>query len=495
MPKIEIPIATGFYEDSSKPVASQECVNWRISIPETNALTRATLKPFTGIEQYTTSGTQSTENCRGAIRMDGILYAVNGTTLYQVNDGLSGLDALQSKGTIQGTSRVSMATNGTQICIVTTDAPYTAYSYTDAGGLVTITDTDFTTTLGPSEGVVYKDGYFIHFNNNSAASTQPIIFKSALNDATSYTALDFGTAEADPDEITGIHVSRDQLYVCGLKTIEPFQNIGGADFPYQTIPGAVVPVGIRAFFSLINYDQSFAYVGTEEDDGIGVYVFRGSSSERISTESIDDILKDYTEAQINDIFCTTLGEGKSSILNVHLSDRTFCYDADQSRKAGKPVWYERKSKDEYGQLINWRINTAVEVYGTTYFGDRLDGRIGRLNTSIRTEYGDSVNRAVSCQPLTNLGERVKVSGIEAVCLTGTANASGAGSDPMISRSISEDGGYTFGNETARSLGAQGNRKARQIWRKEGKSNRNRVYRFVIDEPIDVGIFALWAMIR
>jgi hypothetical protein len=471
-----IPIATGFYQDTNKPIAAQECTNWIPKVPETQALTRFQLKRTPGIELFTTAGTYS---CRGQHVMGGIAYTVNGQTLYRINEA----GTVTSIGTITGTSRVSMADNGTQLCIVVPGS--TAYIYTVSGGLAAITDSDFTTTLGPSQQVVFKDGYFIHYNNDSAASNQPIFFISDLNDGTSYDPLLFGTAEADPDAITGLHVNKNQLYVCGSITIEPFQNVGGADFPFQRIPGATIQKGCRAQNSLIDASGTWVFVGGGEGESSAIWAGNG---QKLSTDAIDSILQSYTEDEISSIYTTSYAELGSYFVIIHMNDRTFAYDFAASAKMGKPVWHERKSKDIYGRLTNWRVNSIIDCYGMKLVGDNQGPKIGAMKDSLYTEYGDSINRVVSGIPLYNEGRKTSVAEFELLCQSGTVTATG--NEPHVSRSFSDDGGYTFGNETSRSLGKQGEYKKRQIWRKEGQFQRYRVYKYVIDEPIDTAIFGL-----
>jgi hypothetical protein len=50
----------------------------------------------------------------------------------------------------------------------------------------------------------------------------------------------------------------------------------------------------------------------------------------------------------------------------------------------------------------------------------------------------------------------------------------------------DDGGNDFGHEHWRSMGKVGEFKKRAIWNKLGKS-RNRVYRVVITDPVEVKI--------
>lgn len=484
--RIELPIATGFYEDNSKPIAAQECINWQPVTPQTNALSQAQLIGTPGITLRSMAGTKS---ARGVHVMEGIPYTVNGTTLYRENDD----GTTTSLGTISGTGRVSMADNGNQLCIIVPGV--TGYIFTASPDTLTqITDPDFTTTLGPSEQVHFKDGFFIHYNNSASVGTGKIFFHSNLNNGLAYDATDFGSAEIDPDEITGIHVNRNILYICGEITIEPFQNIGGAGFVFQRIPGAVIQKGVRTKFSLQEFDNAFAFIGGGINEQPSVWRASGSSVQRISTTAIDNILRNLTDVQIEAIFCTVYAEGGGYFYNIHLPDRTFSYDSLNSQLAQRPVWHERRSKDEFGRDANWRVNGIVDAYGKTMVTDNQSGRIGELDYDVYTEYGTSITRIVATAPFHSQGRRVTVAEMEITCESGVGNTVDPGEEPFITRSISDDGGFTFGNETSRSLGKQGEHTKRQIWRREGQFSRSRVYRFSISDPVKPVIIKLEAEI-
>lgn len=498
----EFPIADGFYVDASKPIASQECVNWIPQVPQAQALSRAQLIGTPGISQFTTSGSSPS---RGMHTMNGIAYSVNGETLYRINSD----ETTDDLGTISGTGRVSIADNGVQMCIIVPGS--TGYIYTVSGGLVTITDTDFTTTLGPSQQVVFVDGYFVHFNNDSAASTSPIFFVSALKDGTSYDALDFGTAEADPDDITGIHVSRNQLDIGGGQTIEPFANVGGAGFPFQRISGGVVPKGVKAKFSMVEFDDSYAFVGGGLNEQPSVWKFTGSSGQKISSAAIDNIIQNLSDSEQEDIYCTVYGENGGFFLNVHIKDRVLTFDSSASSLSGRPVWHERKSRDSNGNETVWRVNGIVKAYGKTLVSDNQGGQIGSLEREVYDEYGTDIIRVFSTSPFQAEGENITVAELELTCESGVGleakKKSGFpikfpytfgddsvidAADPQMTRSYSDDGGITFGNETSRSLGKQGERNKRQIWRRDGQLKRYRVYRFSMSSPVKPVVIKLEA---
>ncbi len=109
MPKLELPIANGFYVSDSLPISAQECTNWYPNITQGVGLSPETLFGTDGLTQVATSGTLNNTN-RGAHEMAGKPYFVNGGKLYRLDK--SGDDySLVIIGTISGTARVSMADN------------------------------------------------------------------------------------------------------------------------------------------------------------------------------------------------------------------------------------------------------------------------------------------------------------------------------------------------------------------------------------------------
>jgi hypothetical protein len=479
--RTELPISDGFYEDASKPISAQECVNWIPVVPQTNALSRAQLIGTPGLVQFATTGTSI---ARGEHTMKSIAYTVNGNNLYRTNAN----GTTDNLGTITGSGKVSMADNGLQLCIVVPGS--LGYVFTDNPDTLTqITDSDFTSSLGPSQQVVLKDGYFIHYNNNSAASNFPIFFISNLNDGLTYDALDFGTAEVDPDEITGLHVNRNRLYVGGNVTMEPFQNVGGTGFPFQRIPGGVIQKGVRAKFTLLEFDNSFLYLGGGLNEQAAIWRFTGSSAQKISTPAIDNVIQDSTDAELSDMFATTYGEDGEYFANFHFRNRVLTYCASASALKGKPVWFERKSKDTFGQDTTWRVGGIIDAYGETLVTDLVDGRIGKIDKDTYTEYGTNINRVVASAPYHAQGERLNIGEIELTCESGVGNTDEP--DPVIRKSFSDDG-FIFTSEAPRALGKEGEYKKRQVWKRQGQAPRFRVERFSMSDPVKAVIIKLEA---
>lgn len=471
MARVELPISNGFYVDDTKQISNQICVNWVPVVQENNAISIAQLKGTPGISSFGMAGNKVS---RGAHVMDSIMYSVNGNALFRVNsDGTT-----DNLGTISGDSRVSMADNGVQLCVVVPDS--TGYIFTQSPNTLTeITDPDYF-SLGPSKHVSYKDGFFVHISKTK-------FFHSALNDGLVYPSLDFGTAEADPDNNTAIHVNRNILYIAGNETIEPFQNIGGSGFVFQRIPGGLVQKGVKAKFSIVDFDNSFVFLGGGVNEQPSIWRFSGASAVRISTNAIDQIIGDLTDAEQQAVFAMTYSEDGGFFVCFKLGGRMMCYDASASIKMNKPIWHERASRDAQGSRTPWRVSGVVEAYGKHLVVDSLSANIGEMSNAILTEYGTNIDRDFSTQPFQNQGKSFFVDELEITCESGPVSTG----NPKITLSRSTDG-VTFGNELSRFIGKTGERNKRQVWRRLGRSSRYDVYKFSMSDPITPAILKLEA---
>ena len=162
MPKQQLPIANGFYVSDSLPISAQRCVNLYPNVPQTQTIAPDNLFYTPGLNQLVS--VSDVKVCRGAHVIAGVPYFVIGQTLYRLNRSVSGdveTFTTDSLGTIVGVDRVSMADNGTELCIVAPpDSATTGKSYiftTDPDTLTEITDANFD---GPAETVSYVDGFF-----------------------------------------------------------------------------------------------------------------------------------------------------------------------------------------------------------------------------------------------------------------------------------------------------------------------------------------------
>lgn len=469
MPKGPIPIANGFYESESLPISAQECVNWYPNVVQTAGLSQETLFGTPGIVELTTTGVVGEQN-RGAHVKNGIPYFVNGNTLYILNRAISGEGvetfSTASLGTVEGSGGVSMSDNGTQLMILVPGGK--GYIYNEDAGtpFLEITDPDFTANGAP-QYVKYLDGYFAC----STDSKKWII--SALNDGNSWDALDFSSAESDPDDIVAPVVFRNKIFITGSETTEAFQNTpNGSGFPFVR-SNIFMSTGCYAPLSLVVAHNTFMMIGGGVNESPAIWEFTGSSFQKVSTTAIDNVLAGFSEEVIADAFSFSYADRGAYFIGFTIDEFTIVYDVVSKK------WHERKSVIGGGS-VRWRVNSLVTAYGRVLVGDSQDGRIGHLDSNVYTEYGNSILRVIATQPFSNLGYSVKVAMVEITIESGVGNTDRE--DPVISMDISDDS-KIYKYERSRSMGKVGEYNRRAVWYRNGRAPRFRILRFKMSDPV------------
>lgn len=474
---MRVEIATGFYQSDSLPFAAQRCVNWHPIVPQAAALDQRALFDVLGTSTVTTSGDTVSGFNRGSQTVNEIPYFVNGQNLYS----LSAANVVADLGTIQGTSRVSMANNGQYIVIVVPGV--TAYVYDNVGLTLTeISDGDFLT----SDTVSFKDGYFV-FTSSDGAS----FFISNLNQPLVYDALDFGSAEIRPDKIVASHVNHNELFVAGTETIELFQNIGGADFPLQRVPGGNISKGVFAKHSLIDFDNSFVFIGGGVNEQAAIWKVSGASSvQKISTSAIDNAIQEFSKDEIADAYAMSYAYGGNyyvafTLTSTTIPSKTFVFDATTSALSGEQTWHERQSGVDDDK---WRVTAIVTAFGKLLVGDSEDGRIGELSKDVHDEYGDPIFRKKTSQPFASDNLPIFAGELQLTMESGVGLNSGL--DPMIQLRVSDNGARTWSNGWLRSYGKIGNYQVLPTWRRQGRIPRHRVLEFTTSSKVKANLLRL-----
>jgi hypothetical protein len=207
-----------------------------------------------------------------------------------------------------------------------------------------VTDTD----LGPVIDMLWIDGYFMTTDGENIIVTE-------LNNPTSVLPLKYGSAEEDPDMVTGLIKARNEAYALGQYTIQVFQNVGGSGFPFQTVKGASIPVGCVGPSAKCLFADSFAFVGSSRNEALGVYLAGSGTATRISSRDVDDELAKVTDP--SDIILENRTSRAERRLLVHLPDKTLVFLMNASKILGEPVWYVAQS----GSGEPYRIRNAVAL--------------------------------------------------------------------------------------------------------------------------------------
>jgi len=465
MGALPLPIAS--YQLSSPVGSSARLVNCFSSPAPQGGKSAVIITRSAGIATFANLDSSGAAGGRGAINMNGVLYALVHETLYRVDSAGAGTNV----GTITGTGRVRMATNGTNFVIV---RPSDNVGFWCNGSATTqITDAVFT-GFGAAD-VEFIHGYYI-FRRPSTGQ----FFQSQLNETsfTDFDAADIAEAEQVPDNLVALGVDHEEVLLFGTASAEVWYdaaNDTGSSFSKS--PGGLVSLGIAGSESHGKQDNSTFWLANDRT----IRRLTGATPQKVSQWGIDTQLNKLTT--ISDCYTVPfIQEGHMMLAFVHTTDeRTFVYDCTTQQ------WHERSSyvsASSSTRQRQWRVSHCVECYGKQIVLDTLSGKLGYLSTETLDEWGNPLRMSWTYQPVYAKNNLAIHRRFEIVCNVGHGLASGQGSDPKVTLEISDDGGETWRTMPERSLGLRGQYKANVFWDMLG-SARQRVYRVTITDPIPV----------
>jgi len=438
----EIPLSSQSYTDAVGENSADELINL---YPEAGqGRFPFVLVGCAGLKLF---GTVGVGPHRGSIRMDGIKYTVSGNEFYSVNS--SGVGTLV--GTVTGTGPVSMAENGTQIAIA---VPGSKGYIATATTISQITDPNFITP----NTVTFLDGFFVWSIENG----QAIISK--LNDGTAYDALDFFTAETDPDDIVTVISDHQELVLLGTDTIDFYRNTGA---PFSRMGGSTAEKGCLARFSVQKADNSVIWLAPD----FTVYRLNGRTPLRISSHAVETAIKSYAQPENAESF--VYGERGSLFYVLKFDEETWVYSFPVDR------WFKRRSKGR----DNWRVGSYCFAYDKHLVGDELNGKIYEIDPSTFDEDGDEITRITDLPYVDKDNLTVFSHRLEVIFGPGVGLTVGQGSDPQIMMSYSDNGGKTYSTELRRTAGKIGVYDTRATWNRMG-SFRRRTHRFLMSDPVE-----------
>jgi len=465
----ELTFTNGFYVSRNLPISHQRCSNCFPHMPEVPSLSSEQLLFTPGISEIGNTGVTQQVN-RGAHVKNGVAYFVNGGQLWSFTKAVDALGVVTYSatqlGAIEGDGRVSMADNGTQLMVLVPGGKGYIYNENAGTPFTEITDSDFTANGNP-QIVVFIDGYFAC----STDSKKWII--SALNDGLTWDALDFSSAESDPDEIVAPVVVDNQLFLIGSETTEGVQNnpqVGS--FPFQR-NNIFMDKGSTSPFSVVKSNSSYFMVGAGVDESPAIWQMAGNRYKKVSTNAVDYLLSTLTDTELSNVFGMAFGDEGHYFISFTLPSTTIVYDLITQK------WHERNSVIDETET-RWRVNSIITAYGLLLTGDSVDGRIGHLSRDYTTEYEDNVIRLFTTQPFSNKGNEITSTMIELTMESGVGNTTVT--DPVVSMSASANG-KTFTNERVRKIGKKGEYDRRIVWYKNGRQDRFVVWKFRMSEPV------------
>ena len=446
---------------SDRKAAVQRTMNMRVSAVEGLGEDKlAILESFPGLVSVLAA-----VQVRGAYVAEVRAFYVVGTDLREMtSEGVS-----VSRGTLSSSSGfVSMKHGVSQLVLVDGPSGYVLDLNTNA--LAQITSAGWR----GSNWVDYIDGYFVFVDPDTEQ-----FYISAIDDGSQMDALDFSSADTQPDNIVTHRAFKRELYLFGARSTEVWINSGEADFPfvrYNATPIQVGAVGLRAV--TIAADTLFFVGQTNRGSGY-VYALNGYQPQRISTAAVEQAIQQATD--LSQIRMWSYHVSGSELIGVEAPGMTTTWVYDASTKqwqeqgikvngewtplgADHFMFWNREHYCWYADAIH-RIDKDVYLYG--------------VNAIVRERTWPHLVQP-SLEPVTYRS-------LELACTTGTPETLNQ-TEGVISLEISNDGGYEFGPPLLKNLGAVGRWMQRVRWMFLGAA-RDRVFRLRCSSNVPLSIHA------
>lgn len=453
MPRVDAPLPATFGKVGAKSWSVAGLMNCYLQPSEGETKTPTVIRPASGLKLR---AQPNNGEIRGVIAWKGYPYWVAGDALYKMDRSYSLTAA--TGDSMAGVGPVSMTANTTQIAIVEQSTTDMFVASGEPQTIAIVNDADFqgAKSIDTLDGI----GIFEIPDGDEFGIT-------SVDDYTTISALDFAAAERNPDFNVRVIVDHAELLVCGERTIEPFQNVGGS-FPFRRIPGAFIERGLAARFGIVKEDNTIFWIG---DDGI-FYRAVDYTPQRISNHAVEEQLQGQIISDAEATVWTERG-AKFACWRFPTLGKTFVHDISTG------LWHQRASGDTSTGL--WKGRFSVSIWGCTFIGG-LDGNIYEIDPDTHDENGAVLRSQVTFAPIYGQGRRVRHLALEAEMEVGRGLVSGQGSDPQVMLDWS-DNGHTWGQELWRSMGKIGEYDKRIRWNRLG-SARERTYRLTITDPVD-----------
>jgi hypothetical protein len=450
------------YRARSPVIASDALVNLYVEATELAEETKkSALYGTPGLRRLLTVGDQG---ARGGFSQDGRTFFVVGSTLYEidvVNATATPLGSVANDG--KPVSMVSNGRGGEQLLIV-------------GGGEVKVLTLTTNALSAPVAlpltnapvMAAFLDGYFLLLERSTVR-----VWYSALEDGTSWDALDFFARSGTSDNLVGIAIVKDRVWVLGSLTSEVFYDSGDADNPFIPYPGSTMFEGLTSPWAMTAQGESIFWLSQDNQGRQRMVVANDTNPTPITTPAISYALSTYTtlsdaellayEQSGHPFICWTFP-------SADLAGVTWVYDNREQN------WHQRSTwNSNLGIDMKWRARGFAADPNGLVVGDWDNGNLYFIDPDVYTDNGGTIRRVRRAPYLSPENQWVFLDRFELGMEAGVGD--NTTTNPVLMLSLSRDGGKTWVGAGDASYGAQGAYDHRAVWRQLG---RTRVDRLVLE---------------
>ena len=438
----------GAYTLRSLPLAAQTCINLYL---EPNESGSGEPGGFYGTPGLRKLSTLTAQGCRGMRAAGGYLWAVFANSVYRISPSWD----WTLIGTLPSFSgSVGMDDNGTSLVI----------AHSSGWHAITLASSDMQEV---PDSPTMSDVSFI--DNYLVGAKADGTYTWANLNSTTVEALNFASAEGSPDRIIRTISDHRELWLFGTESVEVTVVTTDADLPFTRT--SYIEQGILAPRSAAKEDNSVFWLGANRSGEGIVYVAEGYIPRRISTFAIEQAIATYASPETATAY--TYQQDGHHFYVLNFAEATWVYDINTG------LWHQRAyRRPGTGLLERHRGESHAYFGGEHIVGDYADGRLYALDLRTYTDDGDEIYQERTWHQMDAENRWISFHRGELVAdmgqgLDGAPQSDWA--DPQAWLSWSNDGGRTWSNEHARSLGRQGEFNTRAIWRRMGKA-RTRYFR-------------------
>lgn len=362
------------------------------------------------------------QNTAYLVSVAGVITTLTGTI---AGDALVDIDG--GLGQDEGQSIIRIA-NGSAL-----------YKFDSLG--TTVVQEDFPAAAGAgATSVQFWSGYWVAVE----AGTDYFYWQEPAT--STWTALEFASAEYKADPLKGVRVLGDQAFFLGSATTEPWYLTGTAADPMLPTSGLKFDIGCRNLFTAVNCKGSLIWV----TDDSSVVLSDGGAPRIISDNGLAEQIRRTPAADLSAGFFV-----KDQHLRyvLHLgTTATWVYDLSSGR-------WDNAASLGYDY---WRPLLFANLGDVVICSDRNSNTMWKLDPDAGTDAGDVIVKEFYAFLDVEEGS-VTLGNVVLDCLLGDAPTSDPDDESIMVLQISRDGGVSWSSPRERGLGRLGRRMVQPRW--------------------------------
>lgn len=399
---------------------------------------------------------------RGGIYIGGTLIAVLDERVYTITES-GGLFTAVNQGALAGTDAVTIARNNAGTPNIAAVCEAGTFNLFTSSAPTAFADGDWPAV----NSITGANGYMVGSTGAGA------IWATGLNAVT----VASNSFEDTQIALRRVVWFRGELFAMGETAIKVYEETGDSPFPFR-YKKIEIPVGICGTHAVAGYETGWGgalyWVG---EDNIA-YTLDSYSPKRVSN---DDVTRAIASAADRTLIEASVYMNGQNAFFVITSPGEWTWELN----ASTGTWNERESY----QTDDWRGRRCIRAFDRWVAGDYTTGNFAEITNDYRYEYGEPLIFHVESGDNAVFPYPLDVGGAYFDFAVGVGSAAGSDpieTDPKAMISWSLNGGYNWGNEILRSLGAQGAGNTRVGISRIGTTKSQGVrYKVRVSDPVDV----------